>query len=251
VTVLLLHGLGSDRAQPLGLLRSALPPGSEVIAPDVRAHGASDLLGAGADFSLDALADDVTEQVVRAGAAHKPLTVLGISMGAAIALRLASRRILPIDRAVFVRPAFTSEPLPENLAVFPVLAQLLHDHGAKRGERIFRASGLFRRAEEESPAGAQALAQQFRVPRAAERAVRLAEIPRNAAYRDSGELSQVIARTLVIAAERDPVHPVAVAEQWARGLPDADLERAPARDDGQAQQTERIRSHVRDWLARR
>ena len=77
------------------------------------------------------LADEVTEHVVRAGAAHKPLTVLGISMGAAIALRLASRKVLPIDRAVFVRPAFTAEPLPDNLSVFPVLAQLLHDHGAK------------------------------------------------------------------------------------------------------------------------
>ena len=251
MTVLLLHGLGSDRSQPLGLLRPALPPGSEVLAPDVRAHGASDLVGAGSDFSLDALADEVTEQVIRAGAAHKPLTVLGISMGAAIALRLVARRVLPIDRAVFVRPAFTSEPMPENLAVFPVLAQLLHDHGAKRGERLFRASGLFHRAVEESPAGAQGLVQQFRAPRAAERAVRLAEIPRNAAYRDSGELSQVIARTLVIAAERDPVHPVAVAEQWARGLPDAELERVPARDDGQERQTEVLRSRVRDWLARR
>ncbi|MCJ1696577.1 alpha/beta hydrolase [Rathayibacter caricis] len=249
MTVLLLHGLGGDRSQPLGLLRPALPAGSEVIAPDVRAHGASELLGSSADFSLDSLADEVTEQVIRAGAAHKPLTVLGISMGAAIALRLAARRFLPIDRAVFVRPAFTSEPLPENLAVFPVLAQLLHDHGAKRGERVFRASGLFHRAQEESPAGAEALAQQFRAPKAEERAVRLAEIPRNAAYRDSTELAQVIARTLVIAAERDPVHPVAVAEQWARGLPEARLERVPPRDDGQQRQTELLRGHVRDWLA--
>ncbi|KQQ03775.1 MULTISPECIES: alpha/beta hydrolase [unclassified Rathayibacter] len=251
MTVLLLHGLGGDRSQPLGLLRAALPAGVEVIAPDVRAHGASEELGSAGDFSLDSLADEVTEQVVRAGAAHKPLTVLGISMGAAIALRLASRKVLPIDRAVFVRPAFTAEPLPENLSVFPVIAQLLHDHGAKRGERMFRASGLFQRAADVSPASAEALVAQFRAPDAAERAVRLAEIPRNSAYRDSGELAGVIARTLVIAADRDPVHPVAVAEQWARALPDADLERVPARDAGLAQQQELIRGHVRDWLARR
>ncbi|PPH28520.1 hypothetical protein C5C37_10545 [Rathayibacter sp. AY1F9] len=251
VTVLLLHGLGGDRSQPLGLLRSALPAGSEVIAPDVRAHGASELLGAPGDFALEALADEVTEEIVRSGAAHKPLTVLGISMGAAIALRLAVRRVLPIDRAVFVRPAFTAEPLPENLTVFPVIAQLLHDHGAKRGERMFRASGLFARAAEVSPASAEALTLQFRSPRAAERAVRLAQIPRNAAYRDSGELGEVIARTLVIAAERDPVHPVEVAEAWARALPDADCERVPSRDEGFAAQQDRIRGHVRGWLARR
>ncbi|ROQ56087.1 pimeloyl-ACP methyl ester carboxylesterase [Rathayibacter sp. PhB152] len=250
MTALLLHGLGGDRSQPLGLLRAALPAGTEVIAPDVRAHGTSELIGGAADFSLDALADEVTEHVIRAGAAHKPLTVLGISMGAAIALRLASRKVLPIDRAVFVRPAFTAEPLPENLTVFPVIAQLLHDHGAKRGERLFRASGLFERAAQVSPASAEALCLQFRSPQAQERAVRLAEIPRNAAYRDSGELGEVIARTLVIAADRDPVHPVAVAEQWARALPDADLERVPSRDAGLAQQQERIRGHVREWLGR-
>lgn len=251
MTVLLLHGLGGDRSQPLGLLRPALPAGTEVIAPDVRAHGASELVGSGNDFSLESLADEVTEEVVRAGAAHKPLTVLGISMGAAIALRLVSRKVLPIDRAVFVRPAFTAEALPDNLTVFPVIAQLLHDHGAKRAERVFRASGLFQRAADVSPASAEALCLQFRSPRARERAARLAEIPRNAAYRDSGELGEVIARTLVIAAERDPVHPVAVAEQWARALPEADLERVPARDGGLALQQERTRGHVRDWLARR
>ncbi|AZZ50515.1 hypothetical protein C5E02_10155 [Rathayibacter rathayi] len=250
VTVLLLHGLGGDRSQPLELLRSALPAGSEVIAPDIRAHGASDLLGAPGDFALETLADEVTEEVVRAGAAHKPLTVLGISMGAAIALRLAVRRVLPIDRAVFVRPSFTAEPLPENLTVFPVIAQLLHDHGAKRGERMFRASGLFARAAEVSPAAAEALTRQFRSPQAADRAVRLAEIPRNAAYRDSAELGEVIARSLVIAADRDPVHPVDVAEEWARALPDADCERVPSRDAGFAAQQDRIRGHVREWLAR-
>lgn len=251
MTVLLLHGLGGDRSQPLGLLRSALPAGSQVIAPDIRAHGASELTGAPGDFALEALADEVTEEVVRAGAAHKPLTVLGISMGAAIALRLAVRRVLPIDRAVFVRPAFTTQPLPDNLTVFPVIAQLLHDHGAKRGERMFRACALFTRAAEISPASAQALTLQFRAPLARERAIRLAAIPRNTAYRDSSELGEVIARTLVIAAERDPVHPLTVAEAWARALPDADLAQVPSRDAGLADQQQRIRGHVREWLARR
>ncbi|MWV29742.1 alpha/beta fold hydrolase [Rathayibacter iranicus] len=251
MTVLLLHGLGGDRSQPLGLLRSALPAGSEVIAPDIRAHGASKLIGTPDDFTLEALTDEVTEEVVRAGAAHKPLTVLGISMGAAIALRLAVRRVLPIDRAVFVRPAFTAEPLPENLTVFPVIAHLLHDHGAKRGERMFRASALFARAAGISPASAEALTLHFRAPLAQERAVRLAAIPRDCAYRDSNELGEVIARTLVIAAERDPVHPVAIAEAWATGLPDAHLAQVPSRDAGLADQQQRIRGHVRDWLARR
>ena len=60
VTVLL-HGLGADRHQPLGLFAPVLTAapsttGGTVIALDVRAHGDSPLLGASADFALDALA---------------------------------------------------------------------------------------------------------------------------------------------------------------------------------------------------
>ncbi|QWL29608.1 alpha/beta fold hydrolase [Rathayibacter toxicus] len=249
MTILLLHGLGADRSQPLELLHPALPAGSEIIAPDLRAHGASKLLGSATDFSLDALTDEVMEAVVRAGAAHKPLTVLGISLGAAIALHLTLRKVLPIDHAVFIRPAFTAEPLPDNLAAFPLIAQLLYDRGPKRGERMFRASWAFARAAQVSPASAETLAQQFHAPLAQERTVRLAEIPRNTAYRDPSELGGVIARTLVVAAERDPVHPVAVAEAWAQALPHADLVQVPSRDAGLALQQERIREHVCNWLA--
>lgn len=250
MTVLLLHGLGSDRSSPLALFSPLFPADTEILAPDIRSHGASAEIGGSGDFALDALADEVTEFLIRSGAAHKPLTVLGISMGAAIALRLAVRGILPIDRVAFVRPSFTTRAMPEHLTVFPVIGQLLHDHGASRGERIFRGSGLFQSAASASPAAAEALAQQFRAPLAVERAVRLVEVPRNAAYADAAELAGITARTIVVAADRDPVHPVAVGEAWATALPAAELVRVPARDEGLARQHDETRRLLVNWLAR-
>ncbi|NQX26344.1 alpha/beta fold hydrolase [Microbacteriaceae bacterium VKM Ac-2854] len=251
MTVLLLHGLGSDRSSPLGLFSPLFPADAEILAPDLRAHGASAEIGTSADFALDALADEVTEFLIRSGAAHKPLTVLGISMGAAIALRLTVRGVLPIDHAAFVRPSFSTRPMPEHLAVFPVIAQLLHDHGAVRGERMFRGTGLFENVAATSPVAAEALAQQFRAPLAVERAVRLVEVPRNAAYADPAELAGITASTIVVAADRDPVHPVAVGEEWATALPGAELVRVPGRDEGVARQHDETRRLLANWLARR
>ena len=230
MSFVLLHGLGGDHKQPLSLIRPVLPSGATIHAPDVRAHGASTEVGT--DFRLDTLAAELVP-----GLPAGPLTILGISMGAALALRLALRGDLEIERLVFIRPAFTDQPSPANLAGFPVMGRLLRDTralpwapSARRAERKFRNTREFRELEAESPLGAEGALEQFRKPLAAQRAARLIEIPRNAAY-TSSELAGLDVPATVISADRDPVHPVAIAEAWASGLGNAVLERVPARDD--------------------
>jgi len=230
VSFVLLHGLGGDHKQPLSLIRPVLPAGAAIHAPDVRAHGASTEVGT--DFRLDTLAAELVP-----GLPAGPLTILGISMGAALALRLALRGDLEIEKLVFIRPAFTDQPSPENLAGFPLMGRLLRDThalpwapSARRAERKFRSTREYRELEAESPLGAEGALEQFRKPLATQRAARLIEIPRNAAY-TSPELAGLDVPATVISAERDPVHPVAIAEAWAFGLGNAVLERVPARDD--------------------
>ncbi|WP_161972411.1 alpha/beta fold hydrolase [Glaciihabitans arcticus] len=241
---MLLHGLGGDRRQPMSLLQPALPEGAVVFAPDVRAHGTSTLIGSAEHFTLDALAGEVA-----ASLPHGPLTILGISMGAALALRLALRGDLDIERLVFVRPAFTDRPLPANLAAFPVMGALLRDHGARRAEKLFRETDYFAELEAASPLGAEGAIEQFKKPEAVARALRLIEIPRHAAFTRE-EIASVDLPATVIAAERDPVHPVSVAELWHAGLPHSVLERVPARDDGMRDYVATTRAAVSAALAR-
>jgi pimeloyl-ACP methyl ester carboxylesterase len=210
----------------------ALPSGALVHAPDVRAHGASTLIGS--DFSLDALAAELVP-----GLPTGPFTVLGISLGAALALRLALRGDLEIERLVLIRPAFTDQPLPANLAGFPLMGRLLQSSrsrpwasGAHRAEHRYRRTPEYRALSAASPLGAAGAIEQFRAPDARARATRLIEIPNNTAFSGAGELARIDVPTTVIAAERDPVHPVGVAEQWAEGIPGAALTTVPARDDG-------------------
>lgn len=229
MSFVLLHGLGGDRKQPLSLIRPVLPEGAVIHAPDVRAHGSSALIGT--DFTLDTLAAELVPDLPSG-----PLTILGISMGAALALRLAVRGDLDIERLVFIRPAFTDEPSPDNLAGFEVMGRLLQSKrslpwasGARRAERAYRRTPGFRALQAASPLGADGAIEQFRAPLAVERSPRLIEIPRNAAF-TADEISRVDAPATVIAAERDPVHPPSVARLWADGL-GAPLETVPARDD--------------------
>ncbi|WP_291051136.1 alpha/beta fold hydrolase [Herbiconiux sp.] len=252
-TVLMLHGLGNDRANPLALFSPIVPPGSLVIAPDVRAHGDDDRIGPPSAFALPALASDVAARVraeqAAAGREGEPFTVIGISMGAAIALRLLLSGELPLERAVFVRPAFTEVSLPENLRAFPVIGELLAARGARQGEEEFRRTSFYAQAAASSTRGAAGLLEQFRSPGAAARAVRLVEIPRNPAFTAADDLAALGAAvpTAVAWAPRDPVHPVAVAESWmARlGAPGIPL---PARDENYSAYVAATRSGVAGWL---
>jgi pimeloyl-ACP methyl ester carboxylesterase len=263
VTTVLLHGLGNDRRQPLGLFESVIAEvaGSDelVIAPDVRAHGGFLAVGEPADFAIDRLAVEVCGHVPvamaeagRSGpAASEPVTIIGISMGAAIALRIALSGLLPVARAVFVRPSFDDRSLPEHLRPFPVIGQVLAEAGPA-GAAEFQERSLYRRIATASPAAGRALLTQFQAPDAARRAMRLVEIPRNRAFETEAELAGLTARgirSFVVGAVRDPVHPVPVAEQWAGGLR-APMELVPGRDDGLGAQTAALRERVGRWLRR-
>ena len=277
MTIVLIHGLGSDRQYMLDVFGPALPAGERVIAPDVRAHGQSTLVGGPEYFALDALAAEVAKTVAdvprdptefvnstgrggrgdagggvegdaRGGRGIDPITVIGVSMGAAIALRIALRKLLPVRRALFVRPSFTDTPLPQNLRSFPVIGQLLSDVGGLEGVERFRESGLYADVRAASPLGASGLLAQFRYPLAVERAVRLVEVPRNRAFGSAAELAALDLPTAVVGARRDPVHPLEIAEQWSGGL-GAPLTRLPARDDGVPAQLAELRAATRSWLA--
>ncbi|KRC59337.1 hypothetical protein ASE14_16485 [Agromyces sp. Root81] len=261
MTTVLLHGLGADRRQPLELftpaVHAAVGPDELIVAPDIRAHGGFLTVGEPDDFRLDRLAAEVAASVREAiddagqpsPEASAPLTVIGISLGAALALRLALDELLPIERAVFVRPSFSDLSLPENLRPFPVIGQILADAGPA-GIDEFRERAVFQHVAAVSPAGARGLLAQFTAPDAARRAMRLVEIPRNRAFRDDSELAGLEPRgirSLVIGAPRDPVHPYALAERWAAGL-GAPLVELPARDDGLQAQTALVREGIARWL---
>lgn len=227
--VLVLHGLGGDRDQPLGLLGPDLDPRLTVVAPDQRAHGETPVIGTAADFTTDSLADDAAALLASRGLQSRPLVVVGISMGAAVALRLLQRGEHDLRGGLLVRPAFATAPWPDHLQVFAQIADLLRTRGVEAGQQAFEESPQHRRVAEVSAAGAQSLREQFSKPQALERVVRLETVPANPAITWSGVWQPPCPVTVVGAAD-DPVHPWSTARLWHDRIATSDLAALPSRD---------------------
>jgi pimeloyl-ACP methyl ester carboxylesterase len=97
--VLLLHGLGSCAADWVWQT-AALEPAYRVVALDLPGHGASPLPAAG--VTIERMADDVA--AVAARVSDAPAHVVGLSLGACVALRLALQAPARVRSLTLVNP---------------------------------------------------------------------------------------------------------------------------------------------------
>jgi pimeloyl-ACP methyl ester carboxylesterase len=246
--VIALHGLTADHRQPLALLDGPGGPGGAdgrfaVLAPDLRGHGDTRFTGAPAAFRPADLAGDVLDLVAHLGLRPRGVRVVGISMGATVALELVRSGRLPVDAAVYVRPAHGAAP-PRRLAVNAVIARLLREDPVSAPERLLTT------AEYQSVAAVSerhaASLRRKTTPADPERQALVLEQGAWIAFPRPG-IEPPGPPSLVVAAERDPLHPVEIAREWATRLPGARLEIVPA-DDGDAAQAAGIRRAAQEFL---
>ncbi|WP_225642540.1 alpha/beta fold hydrolase [Streptomyces werraensis] len=240
--LLLLHGLGGDRSQPLALVDAAVRNRCHVLAPDLRAHGLTSLDERAELLTFSQMAADV-EELLSDLMLTQPLIVVGISMGAGVAVQLLARRNLPMRGLVLIRPAWRWQPLPPNLFVFPKIAGLLHAYGPEKGQVLFRRSKSYAQIAAVSVAAADSLHQQFTAFRAIERAQRLTAIPASAPARPVSSDTA----TLVIGNEKDPLHPWCVAERVAEDF-GAPLALVPPRYEASEEHAIQVARAVRCFI---
>lgn len=223
--VLLIHGLGGDRRQSLAML----PPGLHRtrIAPELPGHGDTALHPAQpVDYgSFVALIGELLARLAgRIGPG--PMPVVGVSMGAATALRLAAERPDVVTRLVLVRPSTLDQPNPPGMLPFVEIGRLLAEFGPREGKERFRTTDTYRQVAEESPAMAASLLGQFDRPEAAARSRVLREVPGHVPLaRDT--FASIRVPALVLGAPGDPVHDIGIARTWAEWLPDARFSELP------------------------
>lgn len=210
-TLLALHGLGGSAAQLLALLRPSVLDRYDVIIPDLRAHGANIMPMDENLLTFKSLADDVSFLVEHLEIAEPPV-LLGISMGAGIAVEL-QRDHANFAQVVLLRPAWGWFRNPPNLSVFLTISDLLGRYNNVEAREKFRNSSQFARVSDISDKAALALLNQFDEPRAVERRNRLSRIPSDAPTRPVKT-----APMLVLGTDRDPVHPLAIAERLGNDL---------------------------------
>jgi pimeloyl-ACP methyl ester carboxylesterase len=211
LAVVFQHGLGGGEAQ----VAQAFPDGLRRITLECRGHGASEL-GSYRPFSFQMFAEDVLATADQAGLER--FVAGGISMGAAIALRLACRHPDRVAGLLLVRPAWTFDRAPANLWPIAEVASLILGHGPDQARAIFVQSETAARLQSEAPDNLASLFGYFDRPDAAPFAQVLADIAADGPGVSESDVAALGIPVLVIGNSLDAVHPLAAAQTLAAAV---------------------------------
>lgn len=242
--VLWQHGLGADRSQPAEVFPDGR--GWRRITLECRGHGASEL-GPADRLSIATFADDARALLDHLAIARA--AVAGISLGAAVALRLASERPDRVHRLILARPAWLDSRAPPTLRIYAQIADLIAQNGTARGAELAAALPEFQAVAAVSPDNAQSLLSFFRRSNPASTVALLGRIPRDGPGVDATGLAALRVPTLVIANDQDYVHPLATARALADLIPGARFEEITSKTRDRTAYVAQFRAALASFLA--
>jgi pimeloyl-ACP methyl ester carboxylesterase len=248
--VVLLHGLTATRRNVVQGSKHLLRRGYRLIGYDARGHGESDRAPHPDEYEYVHLVADLEALLERLGLER--VILAGSSMGAATAMAWALEHPERMAALVQITPAYDGSPRAGHpqLAAWERLADGL-EHGGVDGfvaaagleslpERWREAATLATRQRIERNRDLQAVADALRV------------VPRSRAFDGLEQLEGLDVPTLVAATRdrADPMHPLALAQEYAERLPRGEL---VVEDEGEtplAWQGARLSRAIGDFLDR-
>ena len=244
--LVLLHGLTATRRYVLQGSQLLAREGFRLVSYDARGHGESDPADG---YEYSDLAEDLVAVLESGEIEHAVL--VGHSMGAATAVRVALDRPELVTGLVQITPAYPGEPYLDDadLAYWDRLAAGLEADGADGFMRAFEPPADERWREPVLKFTRQRIERHLH-PEALAQAVRV--VPRSAAFDGIDRLAEIDVPALVVGSrdDSDPTHPLAVADEYARRLPRGEL---VVEDEGEpplAWQGAQLSRAILDWLSR-
>ncbi len=212
------HGLGGDAAQIDDIFPDL--PSVRRITLECRGQGGSSFGPAGR-LSIATFADDVCALSGQLGLGAA--VVGGISMGAAIALRLAVRQAERVSALVLARPAWVASAAPDNMKPYALAGELLERYAPNEALRRFRESAVAAELRQAAPDNLASLEGFFSRAEPVAFGGLLRAIAADGPGVGEDQLREIDVPTLVIGHGRDLAHPLAHAETLARLIPNAVL----------------------------
>jgi pimeloyl-ACP methyl ester carboxylesterase len=212
------HGLCGDSSQT----REAFPGLDRFrrITLECRGHGRSEA-GDLKLLSISTFTDDVAALIECVGAG--PIVAGGISMGAAICLRLAVKRPDLVRALILVRPAWITAAAPANMEPNAKVGSLIAEYSPGDARKIFTQSELAMHLSQVAPDNLESLKGFFgREPREVTAAL-LKQISNDGPGTTDAEVQALAVPALVIGHERDYIHPHSHAKALADLLPNSNL----------------------------
>ena len=212
------HGLGGDEAQ----VAEVFPDGDGYrrLTLECRGQGGSPA-GDPANYSIATFADDVLAFATQRGVER--FVVGGISMGAAIALRIAAHHPERVIALVLARPAWLWHAAPANMQPYAEVAGHLRNPDARSALADFEASDTAHRLAREAPGNLDAMRKFLAVEDRQGLAALLLAISGDGPGVSEAEARSIAVPTLVLATGFDLAHPLAYAQSLAATIARAQL----------------------------
>ncbi|UCI25126.1 alpha/beta fold hydrolase [Mesorhizobium sp. B2-8-5] len=241
--VLWQHGLGAPLDQPVEVFPE--DTGLQRVTLMCRGHGAS-ALGDPSRLSIAQFADDALALLDHLGI--EQAAVGGISLGAAIALRLAGFHAPRVAKLALARPAWVDAPSIERQHGYHVAARYLEKYGAEEGAERFRVSPEFIEVLAASPDNAASLIGFFKRPRPDTTIALLTRIPLDWPGVSRARIEAIRQPVLIIGNDQDYVHPLSYARELAGLIPGARLAEITSKTVDRAAYIAEFRSALADFL---
>jgi pimeloyl-ACP methyl ester carboxylesterase len=242
--IVLLHGLSATRRNVVQGSRHLPRRGYRLIAYDARGHGASD---PAPRYEYSDLAADL--DAVLAHFDLERAALVGSSMGATTAMAFALAHPERVPALVQITPAYTGDARGGGETWEEMAAEL------ERGDldafaRLAQPDGVPERWREVARDATRQRMERHEHPEAVAQALR--EVPKSIAWTGLEPLEGLELPVLIVGSRdvADPQHPLAVAEEYARQLPRAEL---VVEEEGQsplAWQGARLSGAIGDFLER-
>lgn len=244
--VVLLHGLTATRRYVVMGSRVLERSGYRVIAYDARGHGESSPAPDPAAYTYADLVADLGAVLDHHGVAKAIL--VGNSMGAHTAAAFALAHPERVAALVFTTPASTGEA-PTDVAQWDALADGLERGGIEGFVAAYLPAVPERWRDTVLTVVRQRLERHRDLGAIADA---LRAVPRSRPFDGLEALEGVAAPALVVGSrdEADPGHPLAVAQAWARRLPEAELLVEEEGRSPLAWQGARLSHAIADFVAR-
>ncbi|TCL64089.1 alpha/beta hydrolase [Rhizobium sp. BK251] len=237
------HGLCGDAGQT----REAFPSdcGYQRFTVEARGHGSSEP-GDLRKLSIATFADDLAGFIEQE--LGVPVVVGGISMGAAICLRLAVRRPDLVRALVIARPAWIAAAAPANMRANAEVGHLLRTLEPKAAKAAFLASETGRRLAKEAPDNLASLTGFFARQPIQVTATLLTAIAGDGPGVTEEEIGNLAIPTLVIGHQQDLIHPLSHAHSIAGCVPAAKFVEITPKVVNRAQYVSDFHTAMRNFL---
>ena len=241
--VIFQHGLGGDDAQVAEVFPDTT--GVRRLTLDCRGQGRSPL-GEPRHLSIATFADDVLAFADHCGVQR--FAVGGISMGAAIALRIAVQVPDRVTALVLGRPAWTWAAAPPNMQVFAEVAGLLRNSGPQTALAAFDASASARTLAVDAPDNLASLRRFFERPDPRATAELLAAIAKDGQGIEQEDVHALKCPVLVIGNGLDAIHPLTMARTLAACIPGARFTEIAPKATDRSRHAAEFQAAVADFL---